>query len=122
MAKQNLTQGLVGAAGVAAIDPDHPEKAQKTAAMAAMAGQMLNLKYGRSDELEADSFGVQLIAQAGYDPRAMLGVMEVLQQASKGGSPPEFFSTHPNPENRIGHIKEAIKKRFPNGLPEGLEK
>lgn len=46
--------------------------------------------------------------EAGYDPQAMIGVMEILAQASGGQSQPEFFSTHPNPENRIQRIQEAI--------------
>jgi predicted Zn-dependent protease len=35
--------------------------------------------------------------------------MQVLAEASQGQAPPEFFSTHPNPENRIGKIQEAIQ-------------
>jgi beta-barrel assembly-enhancing protease len=48
--------------------------------------------------------------------------MEVLASASQGPRPPEFFSTHPNPENRIGEIEAAIQEEFPNGVPEGLIK
>jgi predicted Zn-dependent protease len=35
--------------------------------------------------------------------------MQVLAEASQGNAPPEFFSTHPNPENRIARIQEAIQ-------------
>ena len=59
------------------------------------------------------------MAQAGYDPRALIEVMHILV-ASGGAAPPEFFSTHPNPENRISAIEEAIAAEFPNGVPEGL--
>jgi predicted Zn-dependent protease len=45
---------------------------------------------------------------AGYEPEAMIDVMRVLEAASGGARQPEFFSTHPNPENRIGRIQEAI--------------
>ncbi len=31
-----------------------------------------------------------------------------------------IFSTHPNPENRITRIQQAISARFPNGVPDGL--
>jgi predicted Zn-dependent protease len=61
------------------------------------------------------------MADAGYDPRSMVNVMEILAQASQGNQPPEFFSTHPNPENRIARIEEAIQAEFPNGVPEGLD-
>jgi predicted Zn-dependent protease len=114
LAKQQLTQGLVGAAGMAAGD-------QGAAQIAAQVGELVNMKYGRGAELEADKWGVKLAAQAGYDPRAMIGVMEILDRVSQGG-PPEFLSTHPKPANREEYIKEVIAKEFPNGVPQGLEK
>jgi len=59
------------------------------------------------------------MGEAGYDPNAMLGVMDVLAASRQGGEPPEFFSTHPSPENRSERIKEAIQEYFPNGPPAG---
>lgn len=109
IAKQQLTQGLTGAAVLATYDPQNP-RSRGAAVVAMMVGQLVNMKYGRNDELESDSFGVEYLAQAGYDPNAMIRVMEILAEASQGGAPPEFFSTHPNPENRIEQIKEAIRK------------
>jgi predicted Zn-dependent protease len=52
----------------------------------------------------------------------MVQVMEILGEASQGNRPPEFFSTHPNPDNRIARIQEAINQEFPNGVPDGLDK
>jgi predicted Zn-dependent protease len=52
----------------------------------------------------------------------MIAVMETLAKASSGSRQPEFFSTHPNPENRQTRIREEIAKRFPSGVPEGLKK
>jgi beta-barrel assembly-enhancing protease len=51
----------------------------------------------------------------------MVDVMKTLTEASGEGQPPEFFSTHPNPENRIQKIQEAIGERFPDGVPAGLK-
>ena len=115
LAKQNLTQGLVGAV---ATGSNGGESAQLAAAVASM----VNLKYSRGDELEADALGVRFMSEAGYDPHSMVSVMEVLEAASKGNKSPEFFSTHPNPEHRIPKIKAAIQKQFPNGVPQGLER
>jgi predicted Zn-dependent protease len=121
LAQAQLMQGLGGAAVIASSDPDHPERSQRNAMLAMAVTQLVNLKFGRNDELEADRLGVKLMSQAGYDPRAMIGVMEVLQTSAKGRStPPEFFSTHPNPENRITRIKEAIRAVYPQGIPAGL--
>lgn len=120
MAKVQLTQGLTGAAVMASYDPNDPSS-QRTAQVAALIGQMINMKFGRDDELESDALGVRYMAEAGYDPRSMLDVMQILAEASQGQRPPEFFSTHPNPENRIANIQEAIDELYPNGVPAGLE-
>lgn len=114
LAKQQLTQGLAGAAGVVTGD-------QSGQQLAMMVGQMVNMKYGRGDELESDKIGVRVLGEAGYDPRPMIEVMKVLKRAAGNGRQPEFFSTHPNPENRIGVIEQAIHEIYPNGVPEGLD-
>lgn len=115
LAKQQLTQGLVTAVMMGSGDYTATQLAQ-------MVGGMINMKYGREDEIESDSLGVRIMAEAGYDPRSMLRVMEVLDQASSDTRQPDFLSTHPNPGNRLQHIKAEIEKRFPNGPPEGLKR
>jgi predicted Zn-dependent protease len=121
LAKQQLTEGLTGAAVLATYDPNNPNS-QRNAAIAAAIANLVNLRFSRQDELEADARGVRYMSEAGYDPRAMIGVMEVLKQATGGsGRTPDFFSTHPNPDNREGKIKQAIQQVYPNGVPEGLK-
>ena len=71
-------------------------------------GQNTLLKNGRGDELESDDLGVLLMIQSGYDPYEMIKVMEILKAAAGPNRVPEFQSTHPDPENRIERIKEAI--------------
>ena len=117
LAKQKLSQGLTGAAVIAAYDPN--DRNNNTAAMAMLISQVISLKFGRNDELEADRLGVRFSQQAGYDPRAMLKVMKILEQLAKSRTP-EFFSTHPNPDNRIKKINDEIVARFPDGVPDGL--
>jgi beta-barrel assembly-enhancing protease len=121
LAKQELTQGLTGAAVLATYDPNNPDS-RGSAAVAAAIGQLVNMKFGRDDELESDKLGVRFMAESGYDPRAMIAVMQVLKEAGGRGGQPEFFSTHPNPENRISRIKQAVEQTFPNGVPEGLKR
>lgn len=114
IAKQQLTQGLTGAAVIASYDPDNPTGSIGKAAMAALVANLVNMKYGRGDELESDKNGIFYMAKAGYNPEAMVGVMEILA-ASGGGRQPEFFSTHPNPENRIQQIRQTIEELRSNG-------
>ena len=115
LAKAKLTQGLIGAATIGTGD-------YSTAQLGQMVGSLINMRYGREDELESDALGIRIMAEAGYDPRAMIGVMETLARASSGSRQPEFFSTHPHPENRQARIREEIAKRFPSGVPQGLKK
>lgn len=114
IAKAELTEGLTGAVVVASGDA-------RSAQVAQVVGQLVNMSYGREDELESDRLGVRLMAEAGYDPRGMIRVMEILRDAGGGANQPEFFSTHPNPDNRIERIRQAIDEVFPNGVPEGLQ-
>jgi len=88
--------------------------------MAAFVAQMTLMKDGREHELESDTLGVQIVADAGYDPRALVNVMDILACASGGGRQPEFFSTHPDPGNRQEHIRQAITAKFPQGVPAQL--
>lgn len=73
-------------------------------------GQNTLLTNGRDDELESDELGVLFMMQSGYDPNEMIKVMEILKAAAGPNRVPEFQSTHPDPENRIEKIKEAIEK------------
>ncbi len=73
-------------------------------------GQSTLLKNGRGDELESDELGVLFMIQSGYDPNEMIKVMQILKEAAGPNRVPEFQSSHPDPENRIEKIKEAIEK------------
>ena len=108
IAKQQLTQGLTGAVVLATYDPDNPASMQ-TAQVAMLIGQLVNMKYGREDELESDFLGLCFMDDAGYNPEEMVTVMRVLEQASQGQAPPEFFSTHPDPGRRIERIQMGIQ-------------
>ncbi|HEY5618127.1 MAG TPA: M48 family metallopeptidase [Vicinamibacterales bacterium] len=61
------------------------------------------LKYSREYERQADLFGAQLMARAGYDPRAMASMFRTIQ-AEGGRSGPEWLSSHPDPGNRSAAI------------------
>ncbi len=73
-------------------------------------GQNTLLSNGRGDELESDELGVVFMIQAGYNPEELIEVMRILAEAAGPNRVPEFQSTHPDPENRIERIREAIEK------------
>ncbi len=73
-------------------------------------GQNTLLTNGREDELESDELGVLFMIQSGYEPEEMIQVMKILKEAAGPNRVPEFQSTHPDPDNRIEKIREAIEK------------
>lgn len=118
LAKQQLGVSLVNAVGIAASGGDD---GGQTAAMIAQAVQQLaNLRYGRQDESESDRYGLEFMIAAGYDPRGIVELMQVLSKAG-GARQPEFFSSHPDPGNRVQTLKGLIQKAFPQGIPQTLE-
>jgi predicted Zn-dependent protease len=99
--QMKLSQGIRTGASVAS---------EEGGQLAAAVTQMVTMKYGRDDELQSDDIGVKMMIDAGYDPYEMIGVMQILKAAGGPNRTPEFQSTHPDPENRIQRIKEAIEK------------
>ena len=76
----------------------------------ALAGQLtgvLQLGYGRNQELESDHIGLILMAKAGYDPNEAIGFWSRMA-ALGGGAPPEWLSTHPSNERRIDEIQKLL--------------
>ena len=118
LAKSQLAQGLINAVGTAGSDG--MDNGQRAAQAAAVVAQMVQLRYGRGDELQADTLGVRLMSEAGYDPRALLEVMRILAEAGGSSRQPEFLSSHPNPGNRQELIRRAIASHFPDGVPRNL--
>jgi predicted Zn-dependent protease len=115
MAKQELIQGVTGAAVIAAGDYNSAQGIQ-------MIANLIGMKYGRDQETEADDLGVRFMIEAGYDANSLIDVMRILEEASGGQRQPEYLSTHPNPGNRIEKIKLAIEKYSKTSNPGQLNK
>ncbi len=63
--------------------------------------------YSRDSEKQADSLAVHIMARAGYDPNAMVSMLQKMSQFSDR-SGPGFWQTHPSPEDRIEYVQEII--------------
>lgn len=122
LAKQQLGQLLVTAVQIGSYDPRDPSRNRGASVLAQAAHQMVGLKYGRDDELEADRYGFRIMVAAGYDPRGIAELMQILDDASAGGRPPEFLSTHPDPGSRRQLLSRMIDAAFPPpaSIPPGL--
>jgi len=120
MAKSQLGQMFVVAAGTAASDPNNPNLYSNATMIAAVVNHMFQLRYSRGDESEADLWGIKLMIQLGYNPRAMIEVMKILKASSGSGHGPEMFQTHPNPDLRMQQIEQYLVEHPPQGnLSEG---
>ncbi len=80
--------------------------------VAGIGGQLLTMKFSRSDESEADALGLLLAARAGYRPAAGVTLWQKMLSASKG-APPQFLSTHPSGESRIRDIEGRLPRLDP---------
>jgi predicted Zn-dependent protease len=74
----------------------------------------LFLKYGRDAENQADEFGAQYSAEAGWDPRGVAGMLTTLARLDEASGSrrgvPNWLSTHPAPADRVEHVKEVVQK------------
>lgn len=66
------------------------------------------LPYSRKHETEADLIGIKLMAKAGYDPSEAPRFWERFSAAKSGGTPNEFFSTHPSDARRAGDLRTSL--------------
>jgi predicted Zn-dependent protease len=67
------------------------------------------LPYSRVQESEADIYGLELMARAGFDPRESVNLWMNMERAG-GGQPVEFLSTHPSHSTRIHDLQKQIPK------------
>ncbi|HEV7782022.1 MAG TPA: M48 family metallopeptidase [Chitinophagaceae bacterium] len=110
---QGILQQLGGVALSVAV-ANKPAQTQNIFLGAYGAGTQLGvlLPFSRSNELEADQYGLIFTARAGYNPQEAIGLWERMENASNGQKPPEFLSTHPSEGRRI----EELKKFMPEAL------
>ena len=80
--------------------------------IAEITSALLELKYSRQDEYEADRLGIEYAYKAGYDPNGMVRFFELLKSKEKGGDPGVLANlrTHPLTENRIWRARQHIEK------------
>jgi predicted Zn-dependent protease len=81
---------------------------RKYASVAQFGVGMLFLSFSRDDERQADALGVEYSSKAGYDANHMANLFVSLERLNPGeaqGGLPGWFSTHPNPPDRIAAIK-----------------
>jgi predicted Zn-dependent protease len=75
---------------------------------------LLFLKYGRSDELQADQLGARYEASASWDPAGVPGMLSTLGLLDEANGDrkgiPNWMSTHPEPLARVAEIKPTVSE------------
>ena len=108
MSKATRSQtGLqIGSGILSAIGVDQGITSAATS-IASQGLQLMNLKYSRDNESEADYMGLIFAAMAGYDPNVAISFWQ--RMAAGGGSgTPAFLSSHPSDEKRIADIQKHL--------------
>ena len=88
-------------------------EAGSAAIAATLAGTAQNqINFIRQNEKEADRVGITTLAKSHFDPRAMPGFFEKLQQSSRysGYNAPEFLRTHPVTQSRIADSRNRAEQ------------
>lgn len=110
---QQLAQQF-GGQTLSALAGAQPGTAQNLVmAVYGVGSQLGLLKYGRTQESEADRLGLIFMAMAGYNPEEAVPFWQRMEAKSGGQAPPEFLSTHPSAGTRQQdlrqHMPEALK-------------
>lgn len=110
--EKHVTRSLVRTAGayilISAVIGDVTGIA---AAVAENADALRSLKFSRDLETDADEKGLEQMQEQKLNLNGMLKLFERLKKAEQQQAPPEFLSTHPATDERIGHVKELITNR-----------
>ena len=104
------TLGLVMVGGIAGnLDAN---TAQGLLAAGSGLAQQAQINYTRQNEAEADRIGIQLLAQAGYDPAGMADFFNTLNRwvRSQGAGPPEYLRTHPLTVSRVAEARDRARQ------------
>lgn len=72
----------------------------------------LLLPGSRTQELEADVIGQELMAKAGYDPHGAVALWQNMAAAG-GARPPQWLSTHPDPNSRLREMQARADQLTP---------
>jgi predicted Zn-dependent protease len=93
-----------------AVGADTPMKQQLFGLLGVGAQYGVVLPFNRTQEAEADLVGLELMAEAGFDPRESVKLWQNMKAAGGGQSPPEFMSTHPSSDRRITELNARMSE------------
>ncbi|WP_299237834.1 M48 family metallopeptidase [Sulfurihydrogenibium sp.] len=109
------TYGLNILLNILAVATSQSQYQQIIMQLAQVSAGLLQLKYSRDQEREADALGVRFTYEAGYDPRGLIATFEKFKKMEKTQAP-AWLLTHPLPEERIQNVSQLIATKYPDKL------
>lgn len=88
-------------------------------ALAGIAKGLVNLSYSRKAEREADDFSVKYLCDTEYQANGAAGFFQKIINEGQSSAPPQFLSTHPNPDNRVEAINNKAREEGCSITPSG---
>lgn len=109
------TYGMNILLNILAIATSNSQYQEVVMQLAQVSAGLLQLKYSRDQENEADALGVRFTYEAGYDPRGLISTFEKFKSMEKVNAP-KWLLTHPLPEDRIKNVSILIETKYPDKL------
>ena len=81
--------------------------------LAAAPTALLQARYSRDMENEADAYGAAMLRENGLSPALLANMLERLEKShrDKGGALPEYLSSHPETDARIRALRSGASSR-----------
>jgi predicted Zn-dependent protease len=113
MSKGKLTNTIVGGFSVAA-GAVAGGLGQLAGTLGSIGAGALLASYSRDNEREADALGMEYMVKAGYGPKGMVGLMDMLQNLSKTkpGAIELMFATHPMSDERYQNAVKNSQTKY----------
>lgn len=107
LSQQFAAQSALAVGGIIAATSDNSQKGLAMAALGAGVTYGVLLPFSRTQESEADTIGLKLMARAGFDPRESIALWQNMASVDKT-KVPEFLSTHPSDQTRMNGLNRVM--------------
>ncbi len=111
---QQYTQQIAGTVGLLAGAIFAPQAAPALFELGGAGLQLLSLRYGRDDELQADDLGARYAAANNWDPAGVQGMLSTLGRIDEARGDtervPNWLSTHPDPLSRVSEVAPLVQQ------------
>lgn len=124
--KGQLMQIGAAVASVAAAAYGGSDLGQVVGQGAVMGAQLMQAKFGRDDELEADRYGMKYMKLAGYDLQAAVALQELFVRKFAEGKEQDWmtglFASHPPSQERVDTNRRTMMEMGGPGGELGVER